>query len=693
MPSISRSLFISAFMLLLALPAVAQDSISPDITSEEIQAHVDFLASDLLLGRDAGAQGSEIAAIYIAEKFEDLGLKRAGLDWQASFELPGGPVPGQSILLINGEEISGISVVRTDSISGIGDFTCRAVLESGDLTGNLVLVKGVEKTKARKKKAEALFEKGAAGICFISDEKMLKRGTAKKDFRRMGSSGPGDLLTKLSKEKKEGKNTTKDSGDVPEGLREMIAEQLGLDLENANIQVQFVSSDDLTGVLGEDVEEGGVDLKAEGFSEKLKKGLQGLVGGEGKIDFQIGTPDFLFGSSRLNAPVLQVNKSTGDLLMSAVDTNASVSIKTPTLKEGTSTNVLAILEGSDPELKKEYIVIGGHYDHVGADDKGNIWNGADDNASGTAAVMEIAEALSLMEQKPKRSFLFAAWGAEEVGLIGSNAFMKNPPVPKEQIAAYINLDMISRNAHNSIGILGNSDEMYGFAEDVAGAMDFKIKKMPPFFLQASDTGAFVRNNIPCLSFFSGMHSDYHKASDDPHKIDAKKAANVTRIALDVALSTANLEKRPSATKAKSGGFGNFHFSEPKISKKSEPIKDNTLEVNNDKYRAIYEIIENAEGKETPEKKRWLLGIYPSLEQGERGIIVDKIVQNSIASFCGLKKGDIILSIGKSDVNNAKDIQKALESLKKNKPFDIEILRKGKKKVKKMALSASFVYEI
>jgi len=142
MPSISRSLFISAFMLLLALPAVAQDSISPDITSEEIQAHVDFLASDLLLGRDAGAQGSEIAAIYIAEKFEDLGLKRAGLDWQASFELPGGPVPGQSILLINGEEISGISVVRTDSISGIGDFTCRAVLESGDLTGNLVLKVG-----------------------------------------------------------------------------------------------------------------------------------------------------------------------------------------------------------------------------------------------------------------------------------------------------------------------------------------------------------------------------------------------------------------------------------------------------------------------------------------------------------------------------------------------------------------------
>lgn len=215
-------------------------------------------------------------------------------------------------------------------------------------------------------------------------------------------------------------------------------------------------------------------------------------------------------------------------------------------------NAVGILPGTDPELKDEYIVISAHMDHVGtngASTKDSIWNGADDDASGTAGVLALAEALS---QSPvRRSIIFLGVSGEEHGLLGSAWFTSNPPVPIKQMVANFNLDMIGRNWKDSIVVIGIEHSDLGATVKKVSAAHPELRMSPmndPWpqesFFTRSDHFNFARNGVPALFFFNGTHADYHQPSDSPDKIDAEKESRIVRLIYHVITAVADATPRP-----------------------------------------------------------------------------------------------------------------------------------------------------
>ncbi|HDQ00243.1 MAG TPA: M20/M25/M40 family metallo-hydrolase [bacterium] len=211
-------------------------------------------------------------------------------------------------------------------------------------------------------------------------------------------------------------------------------------------------------------------------------------------------------------------------------------------------NVVGYLEGADPKLKQELIVIGGHYDHVGAADDTTIYNGADDNASGTAGVMAVARAFTACEQRPRRSILFMTFAGEEKGLFGSRYYVGTDPLfPLEQTVAMINLDMIGRNDTSAVSVYGwsrspNLKQALLQANESVG-ISYKFADETRMS-GGSDHMSFARKQIPYLFFITGMHEDYHKPTDTVEKIIPEKMAQIARLVFGIVWQIANSDERP-----------------------------------------------------------------------------------------------------------------------------------------------------
>lgn len=238
--------------------------------------------------------------------------------------------------------------------------------------------------------------------------------------------------------------------------------------------------------------------------------------------------------------------------------NAELNIQEDKL---TSSNVLAYIEGSDPVLSKEVVIITAHYDHIGVDN-GLVFNGADDDGTGTVALLELAEAF--MEAKknghgPKRSILIMPVSGEEKGLLGSDYYSSHPIIPLENTVADLNIDMIGRNdiAHekdtNYIYIIGSNMLSDGLHEANEKAneqytrlkLDYKFNSLsdPNQFYYRSDHYNFAKFNIPVIFYFSGVHEDYHQATDDVEKIIFPKVEKVAKLVFFTAWELANAAKR------------------------------------------------------------------------------------------------------------------------------------------------------
>ena len=225
-------------------------------------------------------------------------------------------------------------------------------------------------------------------------------------------------------------------------------------------------------------------------------------------------------------------------------------------------NVVAMLEGSDPTLKNEYVVFSGHMDHVGvAGPKGSggcrakgadsICNGADDDGSGTVAVVEIAEAFAGMRPRPRRSIIFLNVSGEEKGLWGSAYFADHPAVPLSNVVADLNIDMIGRNWKDTIVAIGKEHSDLGATLNRVAAAHPELNMKPiddiwpdENFYYRSDHFNFARKGVPILFFFNGTHADYHQVSDSPDKIDAEKESRVARLIFYLGLDIANTTERP-----------------------------------------------------------------------------------------------------------------------------------------------------
>ncbi len=236
-------------------------------------------------------------------------------------------------------------------------------------------------------------------------------------------------------------------------------------------------------------------------------------------------------------------------------------------------NVVAMVQGADPRLKDEWVIVSAHYDHNGADGD-QIFNGADDDGSGTVGLLEIAEAYARAVehgQQPRRSVLFAAWNSEERGLLGAWAFVEQPLFPMEKIAGVLNMDMIGRNEevqvgggarfrglevqtaesnNNAINILGYSrtPDLWALVEKANAGIGLELK--PRYdnnvsnLLRRSDHWPFLQRGVPALWFHTGLHPDYHTPSDRPEKVNYAKMEKIARLVYQASWDLAQQDGRP-----------------------------------------------------------------------------------------------------------------------------------------------------
>ena len=215
-------------------------------------------------------------------------------------------------------------------------------------------------------------------------------------------------------------------------------------------------------------------------------------------------------------------------------------------------NVVAVLPGADEKLSEETVVVGAHLDHIGArsadpdkPDRDTIFNGADDNASGVAALLAIARAMTRENLRPKRTIVFCAFDGEEIGLLGSRHYVNHPVRPLEKTAVMINLDMVGRLRDNALMIMGvgSGKGLSEVANAAAKGLDLKLYCSPSAMAPA-DSMHFAMSRVPALFFHTGLHLDYHRVTDEASKIDYGGLARVARVAARTAAAIADADAAP-----------------------------------------------------------------------------------------------------------------------------------------------------
>ncbi len=290
--------------------------------------------------------------------------------------------------------------------------------------------------------------------------------------------------------------------------------------------------------------------------------IGGPAGGRGGFSFMS------LAKGTVGIPNLSLRDSARDLLARAGGLNAENMGKPKALdgvklrlnlvvdrKAQEDRNVIGYFPGSDPKLRNEVIIYSAHYDHVGVNEAGEIFNGSDDNASGTTAILEIAEAIAT-GPRPKRTVAFLWVSGEEKGLLGSEWFSDHVSLPSEmKIVADINLDMVSRNDGKSVGITPSKSHpdystLITDGLDACKSEGLTAKFDADQFYARTDSFNFAKKGIPIIFFFSGVHEDYHKPTDDVAKADFEKAARIARAAYRIGFKAANAPEAPKKIDAK-----------------------------------------------------------------------------------------------------------------------------------------------
>lgn len=320
-------------------------------------------------------------------------------------------------------------------------------------------------------------------------------------------------------------------------------------------------------------------------------------------------------------------------------------------------NVVGILPGSDPKLKNENIVIGAHYDHLGmgyfgtrdSSTEGQIHHGADDNASGTAVVMQVAERMARSNPKPARTVIFVAFSAEELGLLGSRRYADHPPVPLSTTKAMLNLDMVGRLKENRLTVFGthSAKELSDIVTEEARRLGLEVRESDS--VGRSDQMSFYNKKIPSLHFFTGSHPDYHRPTDTWEKVNADGMVKVSDLVLATGERIANMREP-------------LNF----VSLPSRPPSTNPGETRS--YGAY-------------------LGSIPDMDDSQEGVRLAGVSDGSPAALAGLREGDVIVEFAGNKVQNLEDLANLLGSKKPGDEVEIMVLRTGKPVTLKAILRA------
>ena len=517
----SLTFFSSVIFLASTLAQTNKNAPDPSkfIKAEELKVHLEVLASDAYEGRETGQKGQKMAAEYIKKHFENIGIPPLQNLKQGYFQEFALDVymPQELSISINGKKFEAKKDFFSYS-SILSDTTL--ILEGLQFSGY-----GINADNY----SDFNFE-------FYSEKNLEKRNVvvfSKEPLDKNGNS----LLT--------GDKNLSDWSTNPR--------RKSLEAQKQKINIQFIVEENL--------------MDAYKRSEhKITSSKMKIT--DNKSNNLFSTPftiyiskemaSYLFGDekkmSALKEKILKEKKSINE----KVKTNIQLSIK----QESNSLlaeNVLGYIEGGD--LKDELIVVTAHYDHLGIHD-GIVFNGADDDGSGTVAVMQIAKAFAEAKKAgigPRRSLLFMTVSGEEKGLLGSEYYTNKPVFPLNKTVANLNIDMIGRidDAHKGnadyIYLIGSdklSDDLHRISEECNNKYSrlkldytYNSDSDPNRFYYRSDHYNFAKNNIPVIFYFNGVHEDYHRETDDVNKIDFNKIEKISKLIFHTAWELANQSER------------------------------------------------------------------------------------------------------------------------------------------------------
>jgi hypothetical protein len=491
-------------------PAAAMESITP----AELRSHVEFLASDELGGRYVASDSIHIAARYLASRLRSYGFRGGAADgsfFQTFDIVVRRLLPEHSFLEIRTPEGSQRYAYGSDFVAFGGTGAV-------NLQAELVFARfGVTLPEWGYDDYATVDVRGKLAVVVLQGVPALVREG------RALSASDYPLQRKIEAARARGAAgliLLRDTPGGPRGLRGMsLAPRVALAEEDARGASSFP-----------------VLLAEPRLTEDLLRAL--------------GVPP-----ERIPAE-LPASKPLG--------LTASVTLAFETRRQSAA-NVIGILDGADPERRQEYVLLSAHYDHLPTRD-GQIYNGADDNASGTATVLEVAQAFTIGE-RPKRSILVIFHTAEEVGLLGSKYFVAHPTVPLQAIVAGLNVDMVGRtraphDTHPANRELADAHTLYLIGSDKLSrelhelseqtnrdterfTLDYRYNREdhPQRLYYRSDHYTYAQKGIPVIFYFTGLHEDYHQPTDDTEKLDFEKMARIGRLIFATAWRIANLEHR------------------------------------------------------------------------------------------------------------------------------------------------------
>jgi len=581
-------------IILFTVSITAQNNIHrPEITSEEIKADVFYLASDAMKGRFTGSPEERLAGDYIKNEFQLYGLKPV---FQGSWF--------QEFPFIERAEMTKANSLTFDIIgkkqnlkTGV-DYTTAAFSGKGKVSGSLVFAGyGISAPKLNYDDYEGMDVKGKIVVVMKYHPEHDNSGS---EFEKYAS-----IRTKATVAKEKGAAA--------------IIFVNGFAPENNDDQLIELRYDGASAMKDISVQQ----VKRSFIDELFKTGGHSFVETQKQIDASKKPFSFIFKNVKvaLSTEVKEIEKK--------------------------GRNIAGMIEGSDPTLKNEFIVIGAHYDHLGIgqlkessiDKEGNkqIYNGADDNASGTTGVLEVAEKFGSMQGLLRRSIIFVAFSGEELGILGSTYFVNNFPFDIKNVAAMLNMDMIGRlNDEYSLTIIGaGTSSQWKELLKEKNTYGFKLGMSDGGAGGGSDHQAFSNKNIPVLFFFTGTHPDYHRPTDDPEKINCDGEAKVANYVFDIALAVDNSEKRPD-------------------------------------YVKVEEPAERGGGK-----TRVTVGTIPEFGFNGTGYKLSGTTEGSPAAKAGMKAGDIIIKFGPKTVSNIYDFMYAVQDYKAGDKVDVVVQRDGK----------------
>jgi hypothetical protein len=581
---------------------------SYQVSAEKLRERVEFLASDDLEGRMTGSAGARKAGDYIAEHFKAVGLRPLGDEGTYFQEFPftsGVEVVTEKnklrVTTAGGEAVS----FEIDS-----DFRPLAFTENAEIEGDVVFagyglrVPGDEETGYDSYADLDVEDKIVLALRYIPED-------VEMDRRQQLNVYAGLRYKAMLARENGAKALLIVSGPNSPNAGELVSLKFDQSLASSGIPVASIS--------------GGVAAALfEGTGKSLKDAQDAL-------DIENPHVETAFALEGVTVE-----------LATAV-----------TREKGAGRNVAGYLPAPESAGEKKYLLVGAHYDHIGfgeigslarKGEEGQIHNGADDNASGTSMIMELAAAVvhevKNTPEKYNYGFVFAAWSGEEMGIIGSNYFAQNPPVPLEEITAYFNFDMVGRLRDDKLVLQGTGSSTRWIKtiekKNIVAGFDLTIQEDPYL---PTDVTAFYPRSVPSMSFFTGSHEEYNRPVDDAETLNYEGMERIAEFALLMILD---------------------------VAKQTDPMD-------------YVHVARKKEKSGTRGSLRAYLGTIPDFSSSDDvvGVKLSGVRADGPADKAGLQGGDVIIKFAGQEITNIYDYSYVLGAVKIGEPVEVVVVRDGK----------------